>query len=47
MRFTPDALHGEFGDDFTKIADAAEIHNTPWGAEQEFVYCYCRLPKGK
>ena len=18
--------------------------STPWGAEQEFVYCYCRMP---
>lgn len=45
MRFTPDAIHREFGDDFAKIADSTEIHSTPWGAEQEFVYCYCRLPK--
>ena len=44
LRFTPDALHAEFGDDFAKIADSTEIHNTPWGSEQEFVYCYCRLP---
>ena len=45
MRFSPDALHAEFGDDFAKIADSTEIHETPWGSEQEFVYCYCRLPK--
>ena len=45
MRFTPDALHAEFGADFAKIADSTELHETPWGAEQEFVYCYCRLPK--
>jgi hypothetical protein len=19
------------------------MHHTPWGSEQEFVYCYCRL----
>ena len=44
LRFTPDSLHAEFGDDFAKIADSTEIHNTPWGSEQEFVYCYCRLP---
>lgn len=35
----------EFGDDFTNIADAIEVHKRPWGAEQELVYCYCRLPK--
>lgn len=45
LRFTPDALHAEFGDDFAKLADAQEIHNTPWGSEQEFVYCYCRLSR--
>ena len=45
LRFTPDAIHSEFGDEFTKVADATEVHKTPWGAEQEFVYCYCRLPK--
>ncbi len=44
MRFTPEALHAEFGSDFARLADATEIHTTPWGTEQEFVYCYCRLP---
>jgi SAM-dependent methyltransferase len=43
LRFSPAALHAEFGDDFAKLADATELHNTPWGSEQEFVYCYCRL----
>jgi SAM-dependent methyltransferase len=43
VRFTPDALHAEFGDDFAKLADSTEVHHTPWGTEQEFVYCYCRL----
>ena len=45
MRFTADALHEEFGDDFARIGDSTEVHSTPWGSEQEFVYCYCRLPK--
>jgi SAM-dependent methyltransferase len=45
LRFTPEAIHAEFGDDFAKIADSTEIHETPWGAEQEFVYCYCRMPR--
>ncbi len=44
LRFTPDALHAEFGDGFVKLEDATEIHETPGGTEQEFVYCYCRLP---
>jgi len=45
LRFTPDSLHAEFGDDFAKVADVMEMHHTPWGSEQEFVYCYCRLPE--
>ena len=45
MRFSAEALHDEFGDDFARLADATEMHTTPWGTEQEFVYCYCRLPK--
>ena len=45
MRFTAAELHAEFGDDFARISDSTEIHKTPWGSEQEFVYCYCRLPK--
>ena len=44
MRFTPEGIHDAFGADFTKVGDAAEVHQTPWGSEQEFVYCYCRLP---
>ena len=45
MRFTPEALHAEFGSGFARLASAEEIHATPWGTEQEFVYCYCRLPE--
>jgi len=44
-RFSADEIHPEFGEGFAKIGDAQEIHNTPSGTEQEFVYCYCRLPK--
>ena len=45
LRFSPEALRAEFGDEFARVSDATEIHTTPWGAEQEFVYCYCRLPE--
>ena len=44
LRYGAESLHAEFGEDFAKIADSTEIHSTPWGSEQEFVYCYCRLP---
>ncbi len=47
LRFTPEALHAQFGPEFSKLGDTTETHVTPWGTEQEFVYCYCRLPNGK
>jgi len=43
MRFTPEGLHSEFGPSFARIESANENHTTPWGTDQEFVYCYCRL----
>jgi len=44
MRYSPDALHAEFGSDFARLGAATETHVTPWGTEQEFIYCYCRVP---
>lgn len=42
VRYEADGLHAEFGDSFEKIHDVTEAHHTPWGTEQEFLYCYCR-----
>ncbi len=42
VRYAPDALHAEFGARFRLIGHETEIHRTPAGGEQEFVYCYCR-----
>jgi len=41
-RYDADGLHAEFGAPFHKIRHAEEAHRTPWGTEQEFLYCYCR-----
>lgn len=41
MRYAPDALHAEFGAPFRLLRHQTEIHCTPTGKEQEFVYCYC------
>lgn len=41
VRYAPDALHAEFGAPFRLIRHETEIHHTPTGKEQEFVYCYC------
>ena len=41
VRYAPDALHAEFGAPFRLLRHQTEIHQTPAGKEQEFVYCYC------
>ena len=42
VRYSPDALHGEFGVPFELVKSTREAHLTPGGKTQEFVYCYCR-----
>jgi 2-polyprenyl-3-methyl-5-hydroxy-6-metoxy-1,4-benzoquinol methylase len=41
-RYSPDSLHDEFGDDFRLVDSTREVHTTPFGTEQKFIYCYCR-----
>jgi SAM-dependent methyltransferase len=41
LRYAPDALHAEFGAPFRLLGHQTEIHHTPSGQDQEFVYCYC------
>ena len=43
VRYDADKLHEEFGQEFRKVGSVTETHRTPRGAEQQFVYCYCRL----
>ena len=42
MRYQPEGLHAEFGDAFQLVAHEKEVHHTPFGTDQQFVYCYCR-----
>ena len=42
MRYRPESLHAEFGDAFLLIEHEKELHKTPSGTAQQFVYCYCR-----
>ena len=42
MRYAPDELHAEFGDAFTLLAHEEQLHHTPFGTDQQFVYCMCR-----
>jgi len=43
-RYSPDGLHDEFGDSFHMVEHTEETHHTPFGTEQQFIYCYCRKP---
>lgn len=43
MRYSPDELHDEFGDSFQLIESHTETHATPFGTQQKFIYCYCRM----
>lgn len=42
-RYSAEGIHAQFGSEFEKVGSDAEVHRTPWGVEQEFVYCYCRM----
>ena len=41
-RYSPDALHGQFGSDFRLMESRHEEHQTPGGGRQAFTYCLCR-----
>jgi SAM-dependent methyltransferase len=43
MRYSPEAMHAEFGNDFRLLESRREAHRTPWGTTQSFVYCLCRV----
>jgi 2-polyprenyl-3-methyl-5-hydroxy-6-metoxy-1,4-benzoquinol methylase len=42
VRYSPDELHDEFGNDFQYIESFSENHPTPFGTDQKFIYCYCK-----
>lgn len=41
VRYAPETLHAEFGAGFHLLGHLTEIHTTPTGGEQPFVYCHC------
>jgi len=43
VRYDSESLHDEFGRRFQLIESSSEIHDTPFGTTQEFLYCYCRI----
>ena len=46
VRYQPGQLHAEFGQPFELVAHEKEAHQTPGGAVQQFVYCFCRRLAG-
>ena len=42
-RYSSERLHDEFGVAFRLLDHSVSVHTTPWGAAQQFVYCFCRL----
>lgn len=45
-RYSPAALHAQFGAEFELLESRREVHTTPSGASQAFTYCVCRYVPG-
>jgi SAM-dependent methyltransferase len=43
VRYDSVSLHGEFGANFRLISSSQQIHETPFGTTQQFLYCHCVL----
>lgn len=43
MRYDVNSLHDQFGVRFHLVESSQEIHQTPFGTTQQFLYCYCRI----
>jgi ubiquinone/menaquinone biosynthesis C-methylase UbiE len=43
VRYDAESLHEEFGKRFRPVESSEELHRTPFGTTQQFLYCYCRV----
>lgn len=43
VRYDARSLHREFGEHFQLLESSKELHHTPFGTVQQFLYCHCRL----
>jgi 2-polyprenyl-3-methyl-5-hydroxy-6-metoxy-1,4-benzoquinol methylase len=43
VRYDSESLHGQFGKTFKLINSSTELHKTPMGTTQQFLYCFCRM----
>ena len=42
MRYDAESLHDQFGNRFRLVESLKELHHTPFGTTQQFLYWYCR-----
>lgn len=43
VRYDAESLHQEFGVRFHLLGSSTELHRTPFGTIQQFLYCLCRV----
>ena len=43
VRYDAESLHQQFGARFRLLDSREEMHHTPFGAVQQFLYCLCRI----
>jgi SAM-dependent methyltransferase len=43
LRYDAESLHQEFGVHFRLLDSLKEMHRTPFGTVQQFLYCLCRI----
>jgi hypothetical protein len=43
VRYDAESLHNEFGVRFDLLGSSTELHRTPFGTMQQFLYCFCRV----
>ncbi len=43
VRYDAASLHDQFGVRFRLVESSKELHRTPFGATQQFLFCYCKV----
>jgi SAM-dependent methyltransferase len=43
VRYDAESLHNEFGKRFRLLESSKQLHYTPVGTTQQFLYCWCRM----
>ncbi len=43
IRYDAESLHDQFGVRFRLVESSKELHRTPFGNTQQFLFCYCKV----